>query len=112
MNKKAVGLDLRADGWTVLEVVRRGRTSLDGLEVVNLARGKWEPKATPEARGEMLHAAFRQQKSAGTTVFLSRPAPMGTAYPARAFTTAGKNGFPRRSGGEALPAPGGAGPCL
>ena len=31
MNKKAVGLDLRADGWTVLEVVRRGRTGLDDL---------------------------------------------------------------------------------
>lgn len=77
MNKKAVGLDLRADGWTVLEVVRRGRTGLDDLEVVNLARGKWEPKATPEARGEMLKAAFRQQKISRHGLVVSLPSGPG-----------------------------------
>ena len=50
-NKKAVGLDLRADGWTLLEVERHGRAGKDGLEVVNFAQGKWEPETSPEARG-------------------------------------------------------------
>src|SRR5690606_29691996 len=77
MNKKAVGLDLRADGWTALEVVRRGRTGLDDLEVVNLARGKWEPKAAPEARGEMLKAAFRQQKISRHGLVVSLPSGPG-----------------------------------
>lgn len=77
LNKRAVGLDLRADGWTVLEVEKRGRGDQGGLEVVNLARGKWDPGATPEARGEMLKAAFHRQRIGRQGLAVSIPAGLG-----------------------------------
>lgn len=76
-NKKAVGLDLRADGWTLLEVERHGRAGKDGLEVVNFAQGKWEPETSPEARGEILRAAFHRQRISRQGLVVSLPAGLG-----------------------------------
>lgn len=77
LNKRAVGLDLRADGWTVLEVERYTRAGKKGLEVLNFAQGKWEPDTTPETRGEMLKAAFGRQNIARQGLVVSLPAGLG-----------------------------------
>lgn len=77
LSKKATGLDLRADGWTLLSVERRGRAGEESLAVVKFVQGKWGPETGPEARGEILNAAFRQQKISRQGLVVSLPAGLG-----------------------------------
>jgi hypothetical protein len=77
LSKKATGLDLRADGWTLLSVERRGRAGEESLAVVKFVQGKWGPETGPEARGEILRAAFRQQKISRQGLVVSLPAGLG-----------------------------------
>ena len=77
LNKKATGLDLRADGWTLLAMEKRGRAGKDGLAVVNFLQGKWDPGTGLEARGEILKAALRREKFSRRGLVVSLPAGLG-----------------------------------
>lgn len=52
--KKAVGLDIRKDGWTAVELKLTGKRP----EITAVTGGEWDPAADPVSRGKLLDRAF------------------------------------------------------
>ena len=53
--KKAVGLDIRKDGWTAVELKLTGKRP----EITAVTGGEWDPAADPVSRGKLLDRAWR-----------------------------------------------------
>lgn len=52
--KKAVGLDIRKDSWTAVELKLTGKRP----EITAVTGGEWDPAADPVSRGKLLDRAF------------------------------------------------------